>query len=85
MRRNELNEDFTDNTKPERKSISVKHKAAQYLGKDTVDNLSKSDLRKLQAKSNKMKKSEKKAERQRSTQISKQVSQANSLGASNKK
>lgn len=52
---------------------SLKRKAAQYLGKDVDDKLSKSDQRKLQAKTNKMKKSEKKAERQHGVKLAKGV------------
>ena len=52
---------------------SLKRKAAQYLGKNVDDKLSKSDQRKLQAKTNKMKKSEKKAERQHGVKLAKGV------------
>ena len=51
----------------------AKAKAAQYLGKTADDKLSRSDQRKLQAKTNKIKKSEKKAERQRGVQLAKGV------------
>lgn len=52
---------------------SLKRKAAQYLGKNVDDKLSKSDQRKLQAKTNKMKKSKKKAERQHGVKLAKGV------------
>ena len=53
---------------------SLKRKAAQYLGKGAGEKLSKTDLKRLRAKANKMKKSTKKAERDRGIQLAKQVS-----------
>lgn len=85
MRRDEFDEDFTGAAKPGSRPGSLKRKAAQYLGKGAGDKLSKSDLRKLQAKANKMKKSEKKAERQRGIQLAKQVSWARNFGVADKK
>ena len=69
----QIGEDFTDKAKAGSQPGSLKRKAAQYLGKGAGDNISKSDLRRLQAKANKMKKSEKKAERQRGIQLAKQA------------
>ena len=69
MDQDEFDEDHTGAVKPG----DLKRKAAQYLGKAVTDKLSKSDLRKLQAKANKMKKSQKKAERQRGAQLTQQI------------
>lgn len=84
VRREEFDEDFTGAAKAGSRPGSLKRKAAQYLGKGAGDKLSKSDLRKLQAKANKMKKSEKKAERQRGIQLAKQVSWARNFGVADK-
>ncbi len=67
-------EDLTGAPKPGSRPGSLKRKASQYLGKDAGDTLSKSELRKLRAKANKMKKSSKKAERDRGIQLARQVS-----------
>ena len=80
MRYSELDEDFTGAAKPGSRPGSLKRKAAQYLGKGAGEKLTKSDLRKLQAKANKMKQSEKKAERQRGIQLARQVSWARNFG-----
>lgn len=80
MRRNEFDEDFTGAPKAGSRPGSLKRKAAQYLGKGSGDKLSKSDLRRLQAKANKMKNSEKKAERQQGIQLARQVSWARNFG-----
>ena len=85
MRHDEFDEDFTGKAKAGSRPGSLKRKAAQYLGKGAGDKLSKSDLRRLQSKANKMKKSEKKAERQRGIQLAKQVSWANNFGVAGKK
>jgi hypothetical protein len=45
-----------------------------YLGKGAGEKLSKTDLKRLRAKANKMKKSTKKAERDRGIQLARQVS-----------
>ena len=81
----QFNEDFTAKYKKGSRPGSLKRKAAQYLGKGAGDKISKSDLRRLQAKANKMKKSSTKAERQRGIQLAKQVSWANNFGVANKK
>ena len=60
--------------KPGSRPGSLKRKASQYLGKGAGDTLSKSELRKLRAKANKMKKSSKKEERDRGIQLARQVS-----------
>jgi|TARA_R110000851_G_scaffold184296_3_gene333661 hypothetical protein len=67
-------EDFTGKAKPGSRPGSLKRKAAQYLGKGAGDKLSQTDLKKLRAKANKMKKSTKKAERDRGIQLARQVS-----------
>ncbi len=67
-------EDLTGAPKPVSRTGSLKRKASQYLGKDAGDTLSKSELRKLRAKANKMKKSSKKEERDRGIQLARQVS-----------
>lgn len=81
----QFDEDFTGKPKKGSRPGSLKRKAAQYLGKGAGDSLSKSDLRRLQAKANKMKKSSTKAERQRGIQLAKQVSWANNFGVADKK
>ena len=67
-------EDLTGAPKPGSRPGSLKRKASQYLGKDAGDTLSKSELKKLRAKANKMKKSSKKEERDRGIQLARQVS-----------
>ena len=67
-------EDFTQDPKPGSRPGSLKRKAAQYLGKGAGDKLSQTDLKRLRAKANKMKKSTKKAERDRGIQLARQVS-----------
>jgi len=69
-----LTEDFTQPAKPGSRPGSLKRKAAQYLGKGAGEKLSKTDLKRLRAKANKMKKSSKKAERDRGIQLARQVS-----------
>ena len=60
--------------KPGSQPGSLKRKAAQYLGKGAGEKLSQTDLKRLRAKANKMKKSKNKAERARGNQLFKQVS-----------
>jgi hypothetical protein len=67
-------EDLTGGAKPGSRPGSLKRKAAQYLGKGAGESLSKSELRKLRAKANKMKTSSKKEERDRGIQLARQVS-----------
>ena len=69
-----ITEDFTQAPKPGSRPGSLKRKAAQYLGKGAGDKLSQTDLKRLRAKANKMKKSTKKSERERGTQLARQVS-----------
>lgn len=66
-------------------SKNVKHRAAEYLGKSIDQPLSKADQRKLQAKAEKIKTSEKKAERRRAIEIAKQAAQENNFGTTRKK
>ena len=68
-----VNEDLTRESTPEHKPGSLKRKAAQYLGQVAGKKLTKSDLRKLQAKTNKMKKHEKKAERHFNHHVEQQI------------
>ena len=72
-------EDFTQAPKPGSRPGSLKRKASQYLGKGAGDKLSKTDLKRLRAKANKMKKSTKKAERDRGNQLARQVSFAHNM------
>jgi hypothetical protein len=72
-------EDFTQAPKPGSRPGSLKRKAAQYLGKGAGDKLSQTDLKRLRAKANKMKKSTKKAERDRGNQLARQVSFAHNM------
>ena len=80
----DLLEDFTGKAIKGSRPGSLKRKAAQYLGKGAGDKLSKTDLKRLRAKANKMKKSTKKAERDRGNQLAKQVSWANNFGVAKK-
>ena len=73
-------EDFTQSPKPGSRPGSLKRKASQYLGKGAGEKLSQTDLKRLRAKANKMKKSSKKAERDRGTQLARQVSFAYNMG-----
>lgn len=59
--------------KPGSQPGSLKRKAAQYLGKGAGEKLSRTDLKRLRAKANKMKKSTNKAERARGNQLYRQV------------
>jgi hypothetical protein len=70
----QLIEDFKGRAKPGSRPGSLKRKASQYLGKGVGDKLSKSELRRLRAKANKMKTSDKKEERDRGIQLGRQVS-----------
>jgi hypothetical protein len=71
----QLTEDFNERAeKPGSRPGSLKRKAAMYLGKGAGDKLSKTDLKRLRAKANKMKKSTKKAEREKGIQLARQVS-----------
>jgi len=72
-------EDSTGNTRSEGKLIYSKDKAAVYLGKHLDKTLNPTDLKRLRAKTNKMKTSESKAERQRGTNLSRQVSWYNNF------
>lgn len=74
MKIEDVLEDFTQPAKPGSRPGSLKRKAAAYIGKGAGDELSKTDLRKLDAKAKKMKKSSKKADRQRGNQLARQVS-----------
>lgn len=51
----------------------TRRKAAEYMGKDENEITNPTDLRRLRAKANKIKRSDSKANRQKSIQISKQV------------
>ena len=53
---------------------SLKKKGPSYLGKGAREKLSKTDLKRLRAKANKMKKSDKKSVRDRGIQLARQVS-----------
>jgi len=68
-----LTEAFNQPAKPGSRPGSLKRKAAQYLGKGAGEKLSKTDLKRLRAKANKMKKSTNKAERARGNQLYRQV------------
>jgi hypothetical protein len=70
----QLIEDFTGSAKPGSRPGSLKRKASLYLGKGAGEKLSKGELRKLRAKANKMKTSDKKEERDRGIQLARQVS-----------
>jgi len=77
-------EDLTGSEKPGSRPGSLKRKAAQYLGKGAGEELTRTELKQLRAKANKMKKSTKKDERDRGTQLAKQVSFAFNMRDSKK-
>ena len=72
-------EDSTGNARPGGKPVHSKDKAAVYLGKQADEKLSPTDLKRLRAKTNKMKTAESKAERRRGVQLSRQVSWYNNF------
>ena len=71
-----LTEDYVAErtSKPGSRPGSLKRKAASYLGKGAGEKLSKTDLKRLRAKANKMKKSDKKSVRERGIQLARKVS-----------
>lgn len=66
-------EDFTSPFKPMSPPGTIKRKALEYLGKVLGENLSKQDLRKVESKAKKIKKSSIKADRHQSHQLVKQL------------
>ena len=80
----QLVEDFTGKPKPGSRPGSLKRKAAQYLGKGAGEELSRTELKQLRAKANKMKKSSRKEERARGVQLARQVSFAFNMRDSKK-
>ena len=76
-------ENLTRVSKLDNRHGSLKRKAAQYLGKSAGEKLSRTDLKRLRAKANKIKKSTKKSER-RGVQLARQVSWYNNLQGSYK-
>jgi hypothetical protein len=73
MRKNDIQEEFTNSFKPTCSTGTFIKKAAKYLGKSLNENWSKHDIRKLYVKVNKMKRSEVKAERQKVHSLIKQL------------
>jgi hypothetical protein len=76
-------DNFDDENARNSKSVSSKERAAQYLGETFGSKLSRTYVKRLRAKTNKMKTSAKKAERQRGIQLAREFI-AKSLGALNK-
>ena len=68
-----LTEEYTKQENPGSKPGSLKLKAAMYLGKANGEELGSTDLKRLRAKANKMKKSSRKAERDKGNKLYKQV------------
>lgn len=66
-------EDFTNPFKPIARPGTVKRKALEYLGKQLGQRLSKKDLKLVESKAQKIKKSTIKAERHINHQLVKQV------------
>lgn len=66
-------EDFTTPFKPIARPGTVKRRALQYLGKQLGEKLSKKDLKLIESKAHKIKKSTVKADRQINHQLAKQV------------
>lgn len=66
-------EEFTQPVQHGSKPGTIKRKAAKYLGKVIGEKLSRLELKKVEAKAKKIKKSAKKAERSISHQLVKQV------------
>jgi hypothetical protein len=73
MKIEDVLEDFTTPFKPTSPPGTIKRKALTYLGKVLGENLSKQDLRKVESKAKKIKKSTIKAERQQNHQLVKQL------------
>lgn len=65
-------EEFTAPFQPISRPGSLKMKAVEYLGK-VVEDLSKKDIRKVESKAKKMKKSSIKADRHKNHELAKQV------------
>lgn len=72
-----VSEEFVSTTKKEARQI--KRQAAAYLSKDTDRKLSQTDLKRLRAKTNKIKRSKNKANRAQSHLLSRQASQCNNF------
>lgn len=66
-------EDFTIPFKPTSPPGTIKRKALEYLGKKLGEKLSKKDLKLVESKADKIKKSTVKADRQINHQLVKQV------------
>jgi hypothetical protein len=66
-------EDFTTPFKPTSPPGTIKRRAAQYLGKIIGQSLTKQEVKQVEAKAKKIKKSTIKADRQCSHQLVKQV------------
>lgn len=66
-------EDFTNPFKPIARPGSIKRKALEYLGKQLGERLSKKDLKLVESKAQKIKKSTVKAERQINHQLVKKI------------
>lgn len=66
-------EDFTTPFKPTSPPGTIKRKAAQYLGKIIGQNLTKQEIKQVEAKAKKIKKSTIKAERHANHQLAKQL------------
>ena len=67
-------EDSAGPAKPTSRPGAPRQRAEEFLGKHIDETLSATDLKRLRAKTNKIKTSESKAERQRGIQLSRQVS-----------
>lgn len=66
-------EDFTNPFKPITRPGTIKRKALEYLGKKLGERLSKKDLKQIESKAHKIKKSTIKADRHINHQLVKQV------------
>jgi len=78
-------DNFDDEVDRNKRLVSSKERAAQYLGETNGSHLSRTYVKRLRAKTNKIKNSAKKAERQKGIQLAREfIAKANALRASNK-
>ncbi len=73
MKIEDILEEFTIPFKPISRPGTVKRKALEYLGKQLGEKLTKKDLKLVESKANKIKKSTIKADRHVNHQLTKQV------------
>ena len=73
-------DNFDDDVDRNKRLVSSKERAAQYLGETNGSHLSRTYVKRLRAKTNKIKNSAKKAERQKAIQLAREFVN-NAVGA----